>query len=221
MPTSVRSMSTTDWCSASMLVIGITGPIAAGKSTVDAMLRELGADPVIDADAVVHDLYASSTALQEAIAAAFGPEVRRADGGIDRRALGARVFGKPAALRQLQDIVYPATRAAVRERLASARPDAAAVIDAVKLLEGELAPLCTERWWITADPAVQRRRLMDGRGLAPEEADARLASQPRLEDWRHLIDRVIDNTGSLDETRRQVREAWNDLLSRHGPRRQA
>ncbi|HZS86126.1 MAG TPA: dephospho-CoA kinase, partial [Chloroflexota bacterium] len=76
-----------------MLVIGITGPIAAGKSTVDAMLRELGADPVIDADAVVHDLYASSTALQEAIAAAFGPEVRRADGGIDRRALGARVFG--------------------------------------------------------------------------------------------------------------------------------
>jgi dephospho-CoA kinase len=129
-----------------MLVIGITGPIAAGKSTVDAMLRELGADPVIDADAVVHELYATSTTVQESIATAFGRQVRRPDGGIDRRALGARVFGDPAALQQLQDIVYPATRAAVRERLAAARPDAVAVIDAVKLLEGELAPLCTERW---------------------------------------------------------------------------
>jgi dephospho-CoA kinase len=200
-----------------MLVIGITGPIAAGKSTVDAMLRKLGAEPVIDADAVVHELYATSTTVQESIATAFGRQVRRPDGGIDRRALGARVFGDPAALQQLQDIVYPATRAAVRERLAAARPDAVAVIDAVKLLEGELAPLCTERWWIAADPAVQRQRLIDQRGLSPGEADARLASQPRLDDWRHLIDRVIDNTGSLDETRRQLREAWDDLLARHGP----
>jgi dephospho-CoA kinase len=200
-----------------MLVIGITGPIAAGKSTVDAMLRELGADPVIDADAVVHELYASSSALQEAIAAAFGPQVRRPDGGIDRRALGARVFRDPVALQQLQDIVYPATRAAVRERVAASRPDAVAVIDAVKLLEGELAPLCTERWWIAADPAVQRRRLIEERSLSPEDADARLAAQPRLEDWRHLIDRVIDNTGSLDQTRGQVQAAWDDLLARHGP----
>jgi dephospho-CoA kinase len=200
-----------------MLVIGITGPIAAGKSTVDAMLRELGADPVIDADAVVHELYATSSPLQEAIAVAFGPKVRRVDGGIDRRALGARVFGEPAALLQLQDIVYPATRAAVRERLAAARPGAVAVIDAVKLLEGELAPLCTERWWIATDPAVQRRRLIDERGLTPGEADARLVSQPRLEDWRHLIDGVIDNTGSREQTRRQVHEAWNDLMARHRP----
>jgi dephospho-CoA kinase len=199
-----------------MLVIGVTGPIAAGKSTIDAMLRELGADPVIDADDVVHELYATSDALQEAIAAAFGAQVRRPDGGIDRRALGARVFGDRSALQQLQDIVYPATRAAVRERLAAARPDAVAVIDAVKLLEGELAPLCTERWWVAADPAVQRRRLIDERGLSPEQADARLTAQPRLEDWSHLIDRVIDNTGSLDQTRRQVRDAWDDLLVRHG-----
>src|SRR5690348_11047831 len=100
-------------------VIGITGPIAAGKSTVDAMLRDLGAGPIVDADTVVHDLYASSRPLQEAIAVAFGPAVRRPDGTIDRQELGARVFGDPAALRRLENLVHPATRAEVRARLAS------------------------------------------------------------------------------------------------------
>ena len=86
-------------------------------------------------------------------------------------------------------------------------------IDAVKLLQGELASLCTERWWIAADPSVQRRRLIELRGLSPAEADRRLAVQPRLEDWRHLIDRVIDNSGTLAETRRQVTAAWHQLVT--------
>lgn len=195
-----------------MLIIGITGPIAAGKSTVDAMLRDLGADPVIDADTVVHELYNTSTPLQEAIAQAFGPAVRRPDGTIDRRVLGARVFGDDAALQRLQDLVHPATRLAVRARLAAAPPNAVAVVDAVKLLQGEMAALCTERWWIAADPAVQRRRLVDKRGLTPAEAEARLAAQPQLEDWRHLVDRVIDNSGSRGDTRRQVEAAWRALV---------
>src|SRR5256885_648123 len=196
-----------------MRVIGITGPIAAGKSTVDEILRDLGAGPIIDADAVVHDLYQTSRPLQEAIAATFGPTVLRPDGTIDRRALGARVFGDPEALRRLEGLVHPATRDAVRARLQEAPPDAIAVIDAVKLLQGELASLCTERWWIAADPSVQRRRLIELRGLAPAEADRRLAVQPRLEDWRHLIDRVIDNSGTLAETRRQVTAAWHQLVT--------
>lgn len=200
-----------------MLIIGITGPIAAGKSTVDAMLRALGADPVIDADAVVHELYDASRRLQEAIAAAFGPEVRRPDGTIDRRALGARVFGDPAALQRLQDLVYPATRAEIRARLQAAPAGAIAVVDAVKLLQGELGPLCTERWWIAADPAVQRRRLIAVRGLSPAEVDARLAAQPRLGDWRSQVDRVIDNSGSRDDTRRQVEIAWRALLQQNLP----
>jgi dephospho-CoA kinase len=197
-----------------MLAIGITGPIAAGKSTVDEILGELGAGPVIDADAVVHDLYQSSRPLQEAIAAAFGPTVRRPDGTIDRRALGARVFGDPEALRRLEGLVHPATRDAVRARLQQAPPEAIAIIDAVKLLQGELATLCTERWWIAADPSVQRHRLIHLRGLSPAEADRRLAVQPRLEDWRDLIDRVIDNSDSLAETRRQVETAWRQLVVR-------
>lgn len=197
-----------------MIIIGVTGPIAAGKSTVDAMLRDLGAEPVIDADAVVHDLYASSRPLQDAIAAAFGPQVRRADGSIDRHALGSRVFGDAAALRRLEELVHPATRAAVRARLEAVPPGAVAVVDAVKLLHGDLAPLCTERWWIAADPDVQLSRLVKRRGLSPEEAARRLAAQPHLEDWRHLIDRVIDNSGSREETRRQVEAAWNHLITR-------
>src|SRR5947199_3225354 len=196
-----------------MLTIGITGPIAAGKSTVDEILHDLGAGPVIDADAVVHELYQTSRPLQEAIAATFGPTVRRPDGTIDRRALGARVFGDPEALRRLEGLVHPATREAVRARLQEAPPAAIAVVDAVKLLQGELASLCTERWWIAADPSVQRRRLIHLRGLSPAEADRRLAVQPRLEDWRDLINRVIDNSDSLAETRRQIEAAWHQLLT--------
>ena len=196
-----------------MLAIGITGPIAAGKSTVDDMLRDLGAGPIVDADAVVHELYQTSRPLQEAVAAAFGPQVRRPDGTIDRRALGARVFDDPQALQRLEGLVHPATREAVRARLQEAPPDAIAVIDAVKLLQGDLASLCTERWWIAADPSVQRRRLIELRGLSPAEADRRLAVQPRLEDWRHVIDRVIDNSGTLADTRRQVEAAWHHVVT--------
>ena len=175
------------------------------------MLRELGADPVIDADTVVHELYATSRPLQEAIAAAFGADVRRPDGSIDRRVLGARVFGDPDRLRRLEALVHPATRQAVSARLEAAPDGSLAVVDAVKLLQGGLAELCTERWWVTADPAVQLRRLTRNRKFTQAEAEQRLAAQPRLNDWRYLIDRVIDNSGTRDETRRQVEGAWRQL----------
>ncbi len=194
-----------------MRIIGVTGPIAAGKSTVDAMLRELGADPVIDADLVVHELYASSRELREALVAAFGPDVRAAEGGIDRRALGARVFGDPEALRALEGLVHPAVRATVRVRLQAAAPDAIAVVDAVKLLQGDLADLCTARWWVATSPEAQRRRLIEGRGLSPAEAGRRIAAQPRLADYRSRVDLVIDNSGLLAGTRQQVEAGWQDL----------
>ncbi len=197
-----------------MRIIGITGPIAAGKSTVDGMLRELGADPVIDGDLVVHELYASSRELRDALVAAFGPDVRDPDDGIDRRALGAHVFGNPEALRTLEGLVHPAVRAAVRARLEAAAPDAIAVVDAVKLLQGDLADLCTARWWVATSPEAQRRRLVEGRGLSPDEAERRIAAQPRLEDYRSRVDLVIDNSGPLAATRQQVRAGWQALESR-------
>lgn len=197
-----------------MRIIGITGPIAAGKSTVDAMLRDLGADPVVDADRVVHDLYATSTELQDSLVAAFGPEVRAEAGGIDRRVLGTKVFGDPAALRQLEQLVHPITRRTVRGIIETTPPDGTAVVDAVKLLTGDLAALCTVRWWVVATPDAQRTRMVETRGLSHAEADARLAAQLRLDDVRDMIDLVIDNSGSLDDTRRQIEAAWHALHSR-------
>ncbi len=198
-----------------MIIIGITGPIATGKSAVDGMLRDLGADPVIDGDRVVHELYRDSRPLQERLVALFGPEVMGADGTIDRRALGEQVFGDPTALRRLEEIVHPAVRAEVRRRLNetnATRPDAVAVVDAVKLLQGDLARLCTARWWVAADRAEQARRLVENRGYSHEEAARRLAAQPRLEDYRDQVDLVIDNSGPLDDIRRQVEAAWRALL---------
>jgi len=195
-----------------MIIIGVTGPIATGKSTVDRMLRELGANPVIDGDLVVHELYHDSGELRERLVALFGPAITGPDGAIDRRALGARVFGDPAALRRLEEVVHPAVRAEVRRRLDRAPPDAVAVVDAVKLLQGDMAHLCTARWWVAASRDEQLRRLVELRHFSPEDAERRLAAQPRLEDWRDQVDLVIDNAGVLDRTRRQVEAAWRALV---------
>ena len=200
-----------------MVILGVTGPIATGKSTVDGMLRALGADPVIDGDGVVHDLYRDSPALRARLVALFGHEIVGADGTIDRAALGARVFGDPAALRHLEGIVHPAVRAEVRARLEKAervRPTGVAVVDAVKLLQGDLARLCAARWWISASEEEQLRRLVEIRGYSRAEAGRRLAAQPRLEDYRDQVDLVIDNSGALDDTRRQVEAGWRALPSR-------
>ena len=197
-----------------MIIIGVTGPIATGKSTVDRMLRELGAHPVIDGDQVVHELYRDSGELRERLVTLFGPAILGPDDAIDRRALGARVFGDPAALRRLEEVVHPAVRAEVRRRLDAAPPDAVAVVDAVKLLQGDMARLCTARWWVAASRDEQRRRLVDLRHSSPEDAERRLAAQPRLEDWRDQVDLVIDNSGALDDTRRQVEAAWRALVDR-------
>ena len=195
-----------------MITIGVTGPIATGKSTVDRMLRALGANPVIDGDLVVHELYRDSGELRERLVALFGPAILGPDGAIDRRALGARVFGDPAALRRLEEVVHPAVRAEIRRRLDETPPDAVAVVDAVKLLQGDMAHLCTARWWVAASREEQLRRLIELRHFSPEDAERRLAAQPCLEDWRDQVDLVIDNSGTLDETRRQVEAAWRALV---------
>ncbi len=200
------------------MIIGVTGPIATGKSTVDHMLRELGASPVIDGDRVVHELYRNLGELRERLVALFGPEIVGADGAIDRRALGERVFGDPTALRQLEEVVHPAVRAEIRRRLDEAPPDSVAVVDAVKLLQGDLAQLCAARWWVAASRDEQLRRLVELRHYSREEAERRLTAQPRLEDYQAQVDLVIDNSGPLDSTRRQVEAGWHALVGAQGPR---
>lgn len=189
-------------------LLGLTGNIACGKTTIGQMLLELGAARYIDADAVVHDLYAPGQPIHAAVLAAFGRAILTPDGQIDRRALGARVFSDPAVLQRLEGIVHPAVHAAVAARLADLPPDAVAVIDAVKLLEGGMARQCDQVWLVVCDAAEERRRLLMDRGLTPAEADARLAAQPDNTTRRPLVAVVIDNSGTLAETRAQVAAAW-------------
>lgn len=198
-----------------MLIIGVTGNIACGKSTVDAMLLAMGATEVIDADRTVHQLLREDQEVRAAIQRAFGPEVFAADGSVDRARLGGIVFTQPEALRTLEGITHPATRRSIRTRLAALPEDALVVVDAVKLLEGELGTLVDQVWWVTARPEQQLERLTTSRGMSHEAALARLRAQPSLEDFRDRVHRVIDNSGNLAHTRMQVETALKEILAQH------
>lgn len=197
-----------------MYIIGLTGNIATGKSTVARMLRDLGAE-VIDADQVAHEVMAPHTQVWEAIRRAFGPEVIGPDGAIDRRRLGATVFADPAALARLEAIVHPAVGQELKRRLAELRsrrqPPRVVVIEAIKLLEGGLGRLCDAVWVVIAPREVQVERLVRTRGLTPAEAAARIDAQPPPETKLALADVVIRNDGSLDHLRCQVEEAWRRI----------
>lgn len=187
-------------------LIGLTGNIACGKSTVLAQLAGYGA-AVIDADRVVHALQEPGQPVWAAIREHFGPGVLAPDGAIDRRALGAIVFADPAALALLERLTHPAVRARIAALVdASAAPVIA--VDAVKLLEGGLADCCDELWVVTCAPEQQLARLMARNGFAEAEARRRIAAQPPVETRLIHADVTIDNSGPLAATRARVREAW-------------
>lgn len=197
-----------------MLLLGLTGNIACGKSTVLAALRERGA-VTIDADAVTHQLQRPGEPVYAAIVAAFGPSILAEPGGpIDRRTLGAIVFADAAALHRLEQIVHPAVHDSIAawidaQRLAGAR---VAVIDAVKLLEAGWKAQCDAVWVVTCPPEQQLSRLMATRGLSEADASARIAAQPSQRSRAALADLVIDNGGPLDATLAQVDAGWWRLV---------
>jgi len=189
-------------------ILGLTGNIASGKTTVGLMLLELGLSAYIDADNVVHELYLPGQALPHALAEAFGPGVLDSAGGVDRRALGAIVFDNPERLRQLEAIVHPAVREALLSWVRALPPDATGALDAIKLVESGYAPFCHGLWIVTCPPEIQLQRLIEQRGLSAEEAHARLAAQPPIEAKLPLATAVIHNDGSLENLRQQVTDAW-------------
>ncbi|MBO0790305.1 MAG: dephospho-CoA kinase [Ktedonobacteraceae bacterium] len=189
-------------------VLGITGNIASGKTSVGRMLLALGAERYIDADAVVHRLYERDQPIAHQVSAAFGPAVMASDGSVDRQALGAVVFRDAQALRRLELIVHPAVGQALLQELAAVSPSGIAIIDAVKLLEGGSGTLCQSKWLIVCPLEQQLTRLMARNHLGEAEARARLAAQPDLEPKKALVDEIIDNGGSLAETQRQVAAAF-------------
>jgi dephospho-CoA kinase len=188
------------------IVIGVTGGIATGKSSVLAMLAHRGAD-TIDADAVYHEMIGPRGLLVDAIVERFGPDVVAVDGSIDRRALAGIVFADRAALADLDQITHPPVIQEVQERIAASDAQVVAV-DAVKLIESGMADECDSVWLVVCDPAIQRERLMRRNTLTGDEADLRLAAQPDEAARRQRADAVIDNSGTLHDLERQVDNYW-------------
>ena len=200
-----------------MRVIGLTGGIASGKSLVSQQLAELGAT-VIDADRMGHEAYRKDTETFRQVVDAFGQEIVGADGEVDRKALGAKVFADPSQRRRLEEIVWPAMRRMMEERLAEMRSQGTevAVLEAALLIEADWLPLADEVWLVTATPETARRRLMERNGLNAEQAESRLRAQLTNEKRRPYADVAIENDGTTEELRRAVDEAWSKLEMRVG-----
>jgi dephospho-CoA kinase len=190
-------------------LIGLTGNIATGKSVVLRMLQRLGAR-VIDADALVHQLMAKGTPVWQAILDEFGEGVLRSEGQIDREKLAAIVFTDAEALERLEAIVHPAVTARVDELIRQAT-EAVVVVEAIKLIEAGWHRTCDALWVVTCSKEQQLERLMRTRKLSRDEALLRIEAQPPQEDKVALADVVIDNSGSLKETREQVEREWERL----------
>ena len=191
------------------LVIGLTGPIGCGKSTIAGWLGERGA-VVIDADVVAREVSAPGQEGHNAVLDVFGDAVRVRDGTLDRVALARIVFRDPEALRRLEVILHPLVRARILAALGAAREAAApaVVIEAIKLVEGGLATLCDEVWLVTCAAPVQRERVID-RGAEPADADQRISGQTGIvERLRPAATRVIDTSGPLADARANVAAAW-------------
>ncbi len=192
-------------------VLGLTGPIACGKTTVGDLLLRLGALSRIDADTVVHELMVGNTPVTAAIQDRFGPKVITVDGSVDRGRLGNVVFGDRAALRDLEAIVHPEVRAEIRQRVRGyAGQEGVVVVDAVKLLQSDLLPLCEAVWVVQCAREVEMARLVDIRGLAADAVRHRLDAQPVFASA--AVTSVIDNSGSLTQLESQVHEAWERFM---------
>ncbi len=202
-----------------MIIIGLTGGIASGKSTVSQMLAGHGA-VVVDADRLGHEAYLPGTPGYQGVVAAFGAEIVAEDGTIDRRKLGPIVFGNPAKLKQLTDIVWPQIRALAVRRFSELRAvdTAIVVLEAAMLFEAGWDDLCDEIWTaeVERDRAVER--LISRNGMTSEAALERINAQLTNEERRRRSTVVVPNNGALEELRAEVDRQWGALQGRLGAR---
>lgn len=194
----------------SLLIIGLTGNIATGKSTVLHYLMAKGAY-VLDADKLAHETMQTGTHTYWSIVDAFGQSILNVDGTIDRRALGKIVFSDADALARLEAIVHPAVFDLARQELLTVDAHII-VLEAIKLLEaGQLVNLCDEVWVVTSSPETQLRRLREERKMSEEEAARRMAAQSSQEEKLKHADRVIVNDGDLIALYAQLDALWQEL----------
>ena len=196
-----------------MLTVGLTGGIGAGKSEVARLLASYGA-VLVDSDRIAREVVEPGTEGLAAVVAEFGPQVLAADGGLDRPRLGAIVFADEERRKALNAIVHPLVGRRSAELQAAAGPDAIVVHDVPLLTENGLAPLYDLVIVVDAAPDTQLDRLVRLRGMAEEEARARMAAQATRDQRLAVADLVIANDGPLDELEPQVRAAWRQLTER-------
>ncbi|TGN66928.1 dephospho-CoA kinase [Nocardioides eburneiflavus] len=193
--------------------VGLTGGIASGKSTVSAILAELGA-VVIDADLIAREVVTRGTPGLDAVVAEFGPGVLTEEGDLDRPAMGALVFSDPSARKRLEAIVHPLVHQRSAELEAAAPPGSVIVHDVPLLAEVGRGGQFDAVIVVDAPTDVQVTRMVRDRGWTREEAESRIAAQATREDRLAIATHVIDNTGSLDDLRRHVEEAYAELAGR-------
>ncbi len=190
-------------------LIGLTGNLGSGKSTVRRILEQLGARG-IDADALAHTVMARGAPAWCAIVETFGADILTFNGRIDRQKLGARVFADAEGLKKLEAIVHPAVGALIKQIV---REESAPVIviEAIKLLEARLHLWCDSIWVVTCKPEVQIQRVMRDRQMSEADARARLAAQSPAEEKIKSANVVIDNSGDEAATRAQIEKAWRAI----------
>lgn len=198
-----------------MITIGLTGGIGSGKSLVARMLAEKGA-ALINADQVGHQSYRKGTPVYQRLVASFGRDILDEDGEIDRRKLGQRVFAEPRERERLNAIVWPEMARMMAQELEALRSQGkpVAVLEAAVLIEAGWRPLADEVWVVLASPRVTRQRLVETKGMSPEQADARIRSQLSNVERRRHADVVIENSRTLEELRQRIEELWQDLQRR-------
>ena len=196
-------------------IIGITGGIASGKSSVSTFIKELGF-PIIDADIVAREVVEPGEEAYYEIINAFGESILLPEGGIDRAKLGNLIFHNEEKRLRLNSIVHPAVRKRMRELAEKAFQDGAKTVfmDIPLLFESKLTFMVEKTLLVYVDEEVQLERLMNRNNLSKSDAFARISSQMPLKEKKALADAVVDNNGDLEETKEQVRSvlmSWNVL----------
>ncbi|HHW91878.1 MAG TPA: dephospho-CoA kinase [Firmicutes bacterium] len=199
-----------------MRVIGLTGGIATGKSTVSQILAEEGF-PIIDADLIAREVVQPGEPAYRDIVHSFGEEILNNDGTINRKLLGRLVFGEPAFLQSLNQITHPRIIEEINRRLQALREKGAevAILDAPLLIETKLHLLVDEVWVVTCPRELQIKRLQERDNLSAAEAEARIKAQMPLEQKISYARQVIDNSKDKAHTRRQVQKILRSYLLPH------
>jgi dephospho-CoA kinase len=194
-----------------VFLLGLTGNIACGKSTVGQLLADRYGAEYVDADRLVHALYAAGTPQTAAIAARFGLDLLKEDGTIDRRRLGDIVMSNNSALKELECLLDPGVNQAILDRLEHTS-SAVLVLDAIRLIETGRASRCDAVWVVVCDQQAQLQRLQSSRNLSPEQAALRIAAQSPVEEKLRHATAVITNNGAPNDLAAQVAAAWTKTV---------